>query len=215
MKGIRTATRSEWVRKVLGPKRKFTLRQMERVLHLRWFEGWITAMPAEGPALERLAIVHQGVPMAELVRAYQAGERWFARAEVEAILQTQVDTRLGAQRLGKAGFAIVGCENGRLEVRAVDPRTASLVNESRCRASNKGYSVRRVIEAVLHVRDPRRRRINITDDRRLMAAEVLLSSWSIECEDLLVGRLRVRLISKWTFPAKTAHVAPSPVAVGG
>lgn len=214
MKGVRTATRSAWVGKVLGPRRKFTVRQMMLVLHLRLFEGWASAMPADGPALEEVAMVHKSNPLATVVRAYQTGTRWFERAGLEALVGARLHTPIGAQRLAMAGFAIVAYDGDRVELRAADPRTARFVNESRHRTSDKGYSARRVIEAMLPVRNPRRRRININDDRRLLAAETLLNRWSINCDDLLAGRLRVRLISNWMFQTKTPPVESVTISVG-
>ena len=107
----------------------------------------------------------------------------------------------GAGNLAKAGFAVVATDGDWIELRAADPRAARLINESRCGRQVRGFGVRRVVEAFLSVRNPARTRINVNDDRRLLAAETLHDCWGIECDDLLVGRTRVRLFSAWTYEA--------------
>jgi hypothetical protein len=199
MKGIRSRVRHEIVRRMLGRRRRLTPRQMKEALRRLRVRGWLTAMSADGPAYEQVAAVHKTHPLARLLQDYNAGSRWFSRADVEGRLGLSVATRAGAARLAMTGFAVVRCRDDKLELRAADPRAARFVNEARCGAQLRGFGVRRIVEAFLSVRNPERTRVNVTDDRRLMAAEVLSERWNIECEDLLDGRARVRLFSAWTF----------------
>jgi len=94
---------------------------------------------------------------------------------------------------------LANIENDYVELCAVDPRAARFINESRLGPQLRGFSTRRVIEAFMLVRSPRRCRVNISDDRRLITADVLREQWQIECDDLLSERRRVRLVSSWTI----------------
>jgi len=199
MKGIRAATRAAWIQKILGRGHKFTVKQMERALLIAQFKGRHCAAPADGPALEQIVLVDDAHPMGNIVKAYRDGVRWFEQADLNVRLGADVAMPAGARRLAQAGFAVVDVSNGRVQLRAADPRAARFVNEARLGPQRIGFSSRRVIEAFYAFRQPKRCRVNDSEDRRLGAAEVLQAKWGIRCEDLLDGRARVRLISAWTF----------------
>lgn len=200
MKQVRSKTREEWVKYALGARSRLTVRQMERTLRLQDFNGWISAMLAEGPAYEQIAMILKEHPLAFVVLEYRRGNRWFNIDALQQALGAAIDTRKGADRLAKIGFAVISASGDMVQLRAADPRSARFVNESRCCPQIRGYSVRRVLEAILSIRRPGTSRVNLTDDRRLRLAETLFQEWLIRCDDALTGRLRIRLFSTWTFP---------------
>ena len=204
MKGIVSRTRLEWVKKVLGSRRSFTAKNVQRAFNWRQQEGWITAMVADGPAYERIAMVRESHPIASIIRQYGLGDRWFDRTAIEAALGASVSTRTGAGRLAKVGFGIRRANGAQIELVAADPKEAFYVNEARCCPQIRGYSRRGVIESVLHVRRPGTKRVNVDDDRCVQAHDVLLKKWGIRCDDLLQDRKRVRLFSSWTFQQAAA-----------
>ncbi len=197
MKGVRAWTRHDLVRRILGPDKRLTVGQMQRSLSLMRRRGWLTATPADGPAYERVAVVNESHPLAAIVREYIAGTRWFERARVEKLIGAPLSEEAGARRLGKAGLAITQANAATIQLQVTDPRGAQLINRARCGTSVLGFGVRRVIEAFVPVRQPGRSRVNVDDDRRLRAA-IAMDGWGISCDDLLVGRKRVRLSSSWT-----------------
>jgi len=199
MKGIVSRTRLEWVKNVLGARRSLTAKNVQRAFNWRQREGWISAMEADGPAYERVAMVRETHPIAPIIRQYGLGTRWFDRASVEAAIAALVSTRMGAGRLAKAGFAIRQANGSQIELAATDPKEALYINEARCCPQIRGHGYRGVIESVLHVRRPGTRRINVDDARRIQAHDVLMKKWGIRCDDLLQERKRVRLFSSWTF----------------
>ena len=201
MKGVRAKTRVEWIKAVLGNGCRFTVNQFKRVRRRLAEQGSIMAAQAEGPAFERVVAVNANNTAFGVVRAYREGERWFAIDELTCAVGTSIESERGAFRLATLGLAVLNLSGNQVELRAVDPRAARLVNESRCGRQVRGFGVRRVVEAILSVRNPKRTRVNVNDDRRLLAAEALHDFWEIECDDLLAGRARVRLYSTWTFEA--------------
>jgi hypothetical protein len=192
---------------VLKAGKRFTTKQMRRVILYRRDDGWLTAMRPDGSAEEKVAFVRTTHPLVTIVQQYNAGERWFEITVINNAVGAPVFQPIGAIRLAKTGFAIVSAAGTQIELQAADPREARFVNESRCGPQVRGYSARRVIEALLHLRHPGRRRINVTDDRRLTAVHALASRWGITCDDLLDGRFRVRLFSAWVFPAEAGYGA--------
>lgn len=99
-----------------------------------------------------------------------------------------------------------------LRIEATDPREARYVNMARYGAQSLGASARKVVEAVMQIGNPRRSRINLSENRRLVAALHLENAWAIRCEDLVnVERRRVRLVSSWTFDKqqRSPHVSPT------
>jgi len=203
MLGLRAATRAGWVSKALGAGHKFTAGQARRAFHLRRFEGWHTAAQPDGPALEKVVLIHDVNPLVDLVDEYVAGERWFEIAIVDQRLGASISSVAGARRLAKAGFAIVQADDGRVQLAVTDPRAARFVNEARILTTSKGFSARAVVEAFYAPRQPGRKRVNFdrNGNRRIEAAIILEEKWGIECPDLLSARRRVRLVSKWMFSA--------------
>lgn len=208
MKGVRSLSRFQWVRRVLGPDRRFTAGQMGRAVRRLEERGWVVVMPVDGPAYEAVAAIGNAHPLAALAAAYRAGQRWFDRAVVGRALGAPVGSLAGGRQLAKAGFALLGAADGQVVLQAADPREAAIVNEARLGPQSRGFGVRRVIEATLHVRAPGRTRVNVDDDRRLAAAEVLETRWAIRCDDLLGDRRRVRLNSTWTISERPDAPAP-------
>jgi hypothetical protein len=201
MRGIRSSTRHEIVRRVLGPHCRLTVGQADRAFRRMRERGWLTAMSPDGPAFEKVAFVREDHPIAAVVASYGTGVRRFARTVLGGLSGAPIAELKGAVNLAKAGFAVAGTDGEWVELRATDPRAGRLVNEARCGSQARGFGVRRVVEAFLSVRNPKRTRVNVNDDRRLLAAEALHDFWGIECDDLLVGRARVRLLSAWTYEA--------------
>lgn len=74
------------------------------------------------------------------------------------------------------------------------------MNESRHHTGRRGCKVQNIIQAFVPGRDPKRRRVNATENRRLFVAEVLDMDWDIETEGLLEERTWVRLVSRWRLP---------------
>jgi len=204
MRGIRTRTRLGWVKKVLGGRRRFTFPGFERALSEMQARGWNTPMPAIGPVFEKVAMVHRGHPLAAVISQYLSGGRTFDRATIESILGARLDTLRGARLLAKAGFGVLRCNGTQVELLAADPDEALLVNEARHHRALRGYSLRHVVGSVLHIRRPGTARVNLTDDRRLMAFDELQTKWGIRCDDLLSMRRRARLVSDWIFNQVTA-----------
>lgn len=218
MKGVRARMRVEWIKAVLGKGCRFTVNQFKRVRWRLAERGWLMAAPTEGPALERVVVVNAGSAAYGVVRAYGKGERWFAVEELSRAVGASISGRTGAIRLATVGLALLRVNGDRVELRSADPRAARFVNEARLGPQVRGFSARRVIEAFLLVRPPERRRINITDERRLLTADVLAKRWFIECDDLLNRRLCVRLVSTWAFddPAGSPAVeCAASLAVAG
>lgn len=168
MKGVRTRMRVEWVKAVLGNGCRFTVNQFWRV---RWHlaeRGWLMVAPTEGPALERVVVVNASSTAYGVVRAYRNRTRWFGIDELSRVIGDPINERAGVLHLATLGLALHHIDGNRVELRAADPRAARFVNEARLGPQTRGFGVRRVIEAFLLVRPPERRRVNITDDRRLL-----------------------------------------------
>ncbi len=206
-----TKSRLDWIRRILGAGKRLTPLQLERTYHILRHRGWITAMPVEGPAYEQIVFVRADQPVGWIVADYQAGQRHFRRT-LEAALGVGVATPEGVERLAKCGFALTRSGGDEVALAATDPREAKLVNEARRGIQRRGFGVRGVVESVMHLRRPTTRGVNVTDDRRRMTAEALSERWSIQSEDLLVGRMRVRLISSWTFNGASRS---EQITVGG
>ncbi len=198
MKGVRTKMRVEWIKAVLGDRHSFTVRQFERCRRRLIDRGWCIAAEAEGPAYEQVVAVTPDNPAFNIVCAYDRNKRWFEIAALSRTVGESIVERAGMARLATLGFALVNIDNDHVELCVVDPRAARFINESRLGPQVRGFSTRRVIEAFMLVRSPRRCRVNVSDDRRLITAEVLRERWQIECDDLLSERRRVRLVSSWT-----------------
>ena len=101
-------------------------------------------------------------------------------------------------------LAVGGFAEGSVHLIAADPRGAKLVNESRHHTSRRGCNIRGLIEALLPCRDPSRSRVNATDTRRILVAEILDEEWDIDTEGLLEERAWIRLVSRWRVPGMTA-----------
>jgi hypothetical protein len=217
VKGVRSLSRFQWIRRVLGSNRRLTVGQMRRAVRRLEERGWVVVMPAEGPAYEAVAAIDASHPLAALAAAYRTGQRWFDRSVVGRVLGAPVGSLAGVRQLAKAGFALLGADDDNVALAAADPREAVIVNEARLGPQRHGFGVRRVIEATLHVRAPGRTRVNVDDDRRLAAAEALETRWAISCDDLLCGRRRVRLISAWTISERPAapEAETAPVRTAG
>jgi hypothetical protein len=147
-----------------------------------------------------VTVLRTSHPLAFIAREYTAGSHCFDRQRLEQALSQALDTRAAADRLAAAGIALIGVDGPVLELRPADPRVARLVNRARLGPQYRGYNVHKVIEAILYLPPKAKRRRAVTDDRRLKAALVLQDGWLIDCEDLLEGRLFVRLSSRWTLP---------------
>ncbi len=204
MKPSQIKSRQEWVTKFYGDRARCTTQRMRLVIGQLRASGWYAAMAANGPKTEQIAAVFRTAPVVQLVRQYIQGQRWFDRAAVEAVLGAPVDQLAGAIGLAKVGLAIRNATGAQVELLAADPREARFVNEARCGHHSNGYATGRLIEAILHIRLPRRGHANVTDDRRLMAYDELLNRWNIRSDDLLSDRSRARLVSDWTYVRKTA-----------
>jgi hypothetical protein len=163
---------------------------------------------AEGPRHQRLALLRRrtlsvhGHPLEFAARQYANGVRWFDRETLERALGHRLHTRRGATELARAGFGLVRLDGAKVELRATDPRLALLVNRARLGPQRRRYDEHRVLEIVLSLPPKAKRRRPATDERRLDAAQVLLTEWLIECDDLLGCRPFVRLCSQWTFAAR-------------
>ena len=151
----------------------------------------------EGPAFERVVAVTSESPAFLLVREYVRGTRSFLMTELNRIVGVPITERAGAVRLAAMGFAMSESHGDHVELCVADPRAARYANESRLGPQVRGFSTRGLIEAFMLVRSPGRRRVNVSDDRRLATAGVLKDRWQIECDDLLGERRRVRLVSSW------------------
>ena len=195
MRSTHHVTRRELFIGELPAPWRFTERQSTRAFHSKEQRGWITAMPTTGPALEKVAFVHAHDKLVELVRRVRDGQEWFQEEELNAELGGPWSAFWVLPQLAKIGLAVVDYGEGEVRLRPADPRAARFVNESRRHVSPKGFKIQRLIEAFLPVRDPCRR---VTDDRRLVLAEVLDGKWEIEADDLFGDRRRVRLVSRWT-----------------
>lgn len=106
MKGIRSRTRHEIVRLVLGPQCRLTVGQADRAFRRMRKRGWLTAMSPDGPAFEKVAFVHEHHPMATVVASYGTRVRRFARAALERLVGASVAKLTGAVNLAMAGFAV-------------------------------------------------------------------------------------------------------------
>lgn len=200
MRGVRTGNREDWVSRVLGPHHNFTVGNVLRAFRSQAKRGWLTAMVADGPVYEQVVMIHVGHPFATILKRYVEGVRWFDRDAVEAAVGKDVSTLRGARILAKLGFGIRQIDGSQLELAACDTAQARFVNESRCTRQLRGYAVRQVVAAMLHIQRPGTRRINLSIDRRLHAYYALLNQWFIQGNDLLLEhRHRVRLASHWVF----------------
>ena len=195
MRSTHHVTRQELLTAELPAARRFTEGQSARAFRSKGQRGWTTAMPAAGPPFEKVAFVHAHHKLVRLVRRVRDGQEWFQEEQFNAELGGPWSAFWVMPQLAKIGLAVVDYGEGEVRLRPADPRAARFVNESRRQVSPKGFKIQRLIEAFLPVRDPCRR---VTDDRRLVLAEVLGESWEIEADDLLSERRRVRLVSPWT-----------------
>jgi hypothetical protein len=164
-------------------------------------------MDAEGPLYERVPFVRADSALADLVRRYRAGERWFEIGALESLLKARISTAVGAARLARVGFAVVALRDERVQLRAADPRAALIVNEARCGADPDGYTANQLVEAFLLLRNPRRGGVRVTDDRRIKLDDVLKDDWGLRTEGLLTYEHRVRLRSRWTYNDVAPHAA--------
>jgi hypothetical protein len=198
MRPIHHVTRQELLFDELPVARRFTDGQSARAFRSKGTRGWTTAMPAAGPPFEKVAFVHAHHRLAGLVRRVRDGQEWFDEDAFNAELGGPWSAFWVLPQLAKIGLAVVDNGDGEVRLRPADPRAARFVNESRRKASPKGYKIQRLIEAFLPVRDPRRPHLNVTENRRLALAEVLDDKWEIDADDLFSERRRIRLVSRWT-----------------
>lgn len=195
MRSTHHVTRQELLTAELPAARRFTEGQSTRAFRRKRQRGWTTAMPAAGPPLEKVAFVHAHHKLVALVERVRDGQQWFQEDELNAELGGPWSAFWVMPQLAKIGLAVVDYGDDEVRLRPADPRAAHFVNESRRAVSPRGFKIERLIEAFSPVRNPCRR---VTDDRRLVLAEVLGDSWEIEADDLLSERRRVRLVSPWT-----------------
>lgn len=208
-----TMGRAELVKKCFGPNARPTERRMEAAGREMALLGWKSALPPVGAWDEKLVLVHKGDAPAELLRDYCSGRTTFARARIEALVGASISTRTGAAELGRAGFAIIGCNAGTVWLRAADPREAVLVNSARCGPHE--CAARDVLEALLHLPEaPGRQRFG-TRVRRACVERHLREAWDVEINWFMRGTEELaRLRSGWTYghddDRDTAPRAPDP-----
>jgi hypothetical protein len=195
---VLSKTRAAWAREG-GAKRRYSAARMRAALRGRAREGWLPVLPEGRSPHARVTVLRCEHPLAPLVRAYLAGQRWFERAVIEDALGYRLDSREGATRLAAAGLALLRADGIRLELRAADSRVAELVNRARIGVQLRGYRIQRVLEAFLCLPPTKERRHHATDERRLEVAQLLQEDWLIDGDDLLNCRPFARLYSVWTF----------------
>lgn len=200
-KVFRCVERQKLVRAVHGPNSRFwESRQSSAFAEMRR-RGWESGSPEVGMSYEHVAFVRREHPVAATAVAVREGRDVHAVAELETRLGVHPFSQVGTRRLGAAGLALAGADDDSLTLLAADPWLARAVNASRRGAGRKGFNVRQLVRAVLHLSDDRKRLLS--SDLRLRAYYVLQQDWAIDCDDLLVpGRERVHLQSCWRVPRR-------------
>jgi hypothetical protein len=217
MRSTHVLSRSAWVHRVLGPSLNFTPRACERTWTELVARHWHTAAPPHGRAWERIAFVVSSSRFAALVepfsqaRTTHGSELWFPIASVEGVLQASIRTRPGAGSLASLGLGIAACTDEQVLLRPIDVRAARYVNMARVGPPVGEVSVRGLIAAFLCLGNPARRRVQITDDRRLDTL-IALDEWGIDAPDLFEQRQRVAICSRWHLPAAPVVAVPAPAA---
>jgi len=191
-------SRLDWAR-AAGAGSRFSQSRMRAALRVRTRAGWVAVIPASGERHEQVTVLRSTHPLADTAREYHRGQRWFERAALEQALGQGLDTDPGVKALAAAGFALLGAEGLRVELKAADPRVAALVNRARLGPQRRGYKVHRIVEAVLCLPPKNKRRRPVTEDRRLEAAQRLQDDFCLDASDLLNCRPCARLCSTWTI----------------
>jgi hypothetical protein len=163
-------------------------------------QGYLANLPEVGPAYEVVTFVGLGHPLRPVVAAVCLGRDRFTVGELLARMRVHPYSKLGLQKLSRAGLAIKEQVGDLVTLQGVDRRAARLINASRRGGSRRGFRDRFVIEAILLVRNPNRRWIRVTDGRRISAAWILAAQWDIDADDLLDCKRHVHLVSRWQLP---------------
>jgi hypothetical protein len=137
-RNVLSRTRAAWAREG-GACRRYSLKRMRVALRARYRAGWLPVIPPGRSRSEQVTVLRRDHPLAVTARAYLAGERWFERKAIESGLGCRLDSRQGTTALAKAGFALLGVQGIRIELRAADPRVALLVNRARLGPQRRGY----------------------------------------------------------------------------
>jgi len=203
---LRNLYRLDLVRSFSGPRARFTEGRQRRAMQRMQQQGYIACLPDTGPAYQLVTFVGPQHPLRSVIASLCLGRNRFPVAELQAHIGLHPFSRRGLDILARAGLAITGLVGDLVTLREADHRAARLINASRRGVSRKGFRDRAVVEAILHVGDPSRRWLRVTDHRRISAASILVGEWDIDAEDLLDCKRYVRLVSRWTLP--TIFAAP-------
>ncbi len=200
MKKVRNLRRVDLVKSVFGVGSRLTEGRQCRALTAWQGRGYQPNLPDFGPAFEVVTFVAPDHPLQPVVADVRSGNGIFHVTDLESRLEEHPFLPTSVHQLSRVGLAITSCDGEYLTLRAVDVRAARMINAARLGVARRGFLDRAVIEAFLLVRDPERRWLRVTDDRRLAAAWVLSTQWDIDCEDLLSCQRYVHLISRWFLP---------------
>jgi len=207
MRRFRHKSRVGWVKRVLGRNRRFTPGHMRHALLLLGAEGWASAMPPDGPVDEEFALVHCDHPMFEIIRQLPTCDFSIDRSTVERAIGSSLAAEVGAETLAQCGLAVAALRGNHVVLHSANRAAARVINLARIHPSMRGYAARNLIHAFARPKRPGRRRVNLNDDLRMNAAEVL-QAWQIDAEDLLDRRGRIRVRSAWTYPEADSHSDP-------
>lgn len=204
MRPLHHVTRQALMLAELSGARRFTDGQSLLAFREKRKRGWISAMPGDGPPLQVIAFVHRNQSLFELVREVGEGRAWIPGDRLDRYLDEPWTALRALRSLARVGLAVGGFAEGSVHLIAADPRGSNLVNESRHHTSRRGCNIRGLIEALLPCRNPSRSRVNATDTRRILVAEILDEEWDIDTEGLLEERAWIRLVSRWRVPGMKA-----------
>lgn len=201
MERIRVKSRLEWAAQAEGNGRQFSVAQLKQVLETEYLNGWVTVLPAVGPPTGKIPLIHAGQPLARLVCQFRHGSDRFPVAAIEQATGVKIRSIQAGRQLARVGLAIAGWDGEEVDLQAADPDLARLVNASRRRGAVVRSPAGPLVGLILAGNSAQRRRLALTEERRLLAWEAWLDQWEIRCDGLLDDGREVRLVSEWHLTA--------------
>ena len=195
---IRTLSRSKMVARACNGRRRVGRRLAYRASETFGRFGYVHALPAFGPAHEKLAMVPLRHPLGPFVQSVRRQQNVFTAKDLARALGRRVDSREGLAALARAGLAVSAANNGLVELAAADPRAAAIINARRWGPSRSGTSIKKVVEAFAPGAPVKR-----VGAVRVVDAGIAMARWGIDSADVLDRPRRVHLKSSWQFPRST------------
>lgn len=194
---IRAMTRLEWAAFAEGRGRRFSLESLRKVLETEYLNGWVTVLPVVGPPAGKVPLIHASQPLARLVCQYRNGSSRFTVESIERATGARITSLQAGRQLAKVGLAIAGWDGEEVDLQAVDPDEARIVNGTRRQGAFVEAAPAAAVAVILGVQGPHRQPVRLTQDRRMQAWEAWLERWEIRADSLLGENKKVRLVSEW------------------